>query len=43
MLYALSDKKKEINQFIRKNKLNIRKNKDEAISKILAYYDALAN
>ena len=43
VLYALSDKKKEINQFIRKNKLNIRKNKDEAISKILAYYDALAN
>lgn len=41
LLLIVNDRKKEIAKFIKKNKLNIRKNKDDALTKILAYYDAI--
>ena len=43
LLAILSNKKKEIEQFIRKNKLNLKKNKDYALIKIIAYYDEINN
>ena len=41
LLKILSSKKNEISQFIRKNKLNIKRNKDDSFVKIVAYYDRL--
>jgi hypothetical protein len=43
VLNITTDKKKEVQQFIRKNKLNIRKGKEVALIKIAAYYDQLTN
>ncbi len=41
LMLIVNDRKKEIAKFIKKNKLNVRKNKDEALTKITAYYDAI--
>jgi len=41
VLQLLADKKKELKQYIRKNKLNIRKDKDNTLVKIAAYYDEI--
>jgi len=41
VLNITKDKKKEVQQFIRKNKFNIRKQKDIALAKIAAYYNQL--
>lgn len=41
LLLIVNDRKKEIGKFIKKNKLNVRKNKDDALTKITAYYDAI--
>jgi hypothetical protein len=38
---ALKNKKKEIGQFIKKNKLNLRKNKNGALIKIVGYYNGI--
>ena len=43
LLAVLSDSKKELGQFIRKNKLSLKKNKDDSLKKILAYYDRIHN
>ena len=43
VLNITKDKKKEIQQFIRKNKLNIRRAKEYSLMKIAAYYDQLTN
>lgn len=37
----LSDKKKEIVQFINKNKLRWKKNKENTLTKVVAYYDGI--
>lgn len=42
LLNILKDKKKEIQDFIRKNKLKISKDKDYALPKIAAYYDEIS-
>lgn len=41
VLSLLKNKKKEIQQFIRKNKLNLRKAKTFALTRIVAYYDSI--
>jgi len=43
VLKVVNDKKKEIQQFIRKNKLNLRQGKTAALIKVAAYYDQLTN
>jgi hypothetical protein len=43
VLDITKDKKKEVQQFIRKNRLNIRTGKEIALIKIAAYYDKLTN
>jgi len=43
VLNIMKDKKKDVQQFIRKNRLNIRRDKDVALIKITAYYDQLTN
>ncbi|CAN5827920.1 hypothetical protein BH10BAC2_BH10BAC2_21300 [soil metagenome] len=43
LLAVLKDRKKEIQDFIRKNKLNVRKDKDNALPKIAAFYDGISN
>ena len=42
LLDILKDKKKEVQEFIRKNKLKIRKDKDNALPKIAAFYDEIS-
>ncbi|MEP6845466.1 MAG: hypothetical protein ABI861_05660, partial [Panacibacter sp.] len=42
LLGVLNDRKKEIQEFIKKNKLDIRKDKDNALSKIAAHYDEIS-
>jgi len=41
LMVVLKNKKKEIGQFIKKNKLNLRKIKNDALIKIAAYYDGI--
>ncbi|TDX00318.1 hypothetical protein [Dinghuibacter silviterrae] len=41
VLAALADKKKEIQVFIRKNKIDLKKDKDAAFIQIITYYDGL--
>ena len=41
LLKVLGDKKSEIQQFIRKNKLDIKRDKDNVLPKIATYYDQL--
>lgn len=41
-LKLLSDKKKEVAQFIRQNNLGFRENKEDAMVKIISYYNSLA-
>jgi hypothetical protein len=43
LLSVMADKKKEIDQFIRKNRLNLKRDKDHSLIKIVAYYDELNN
>ncbi|MEO8766301.1 MAG: hypothetical protein ABI416_18520 [Ginsengibacter sp.] len=43
LMPLLNDSKKEVAQFIRKNKLNLKKNKDISYKMILTYYDRLPN
>jgi hypothetical protein len=42
LLVILKDRKKEVQEFIRKNKLNIHNDKDNALPKIAAYYDEIS-
>jgi hypothetical protein len=42
VLGLLKDRKKELQQFIKKNKLNFRKDKDNALPRIAAIYDELS-
>lgn len=41
LMFVMKNKKKEIGQFIKKNKLNLRKSKYYALIKIAAYYDGI--
>jgi hypothetical protein len=41
LLYALKDKSKEARKFIRQNHLNLRKDKENALVKVVAWYDGL--
>ncbi len=43
VLSILGDKKKDIQQYIRKNKLSFRKDRDNMLVKVMAYYDQLIN
>jgi hypothetical protein len=43
LLLVTNNKKKEIEQFIKKNKLNLRKHPDESFTKVVAYYDGINN
>lgn len=43
LLAVLKDRKKDVQDFIRKNKLNVRKDKDNALPKIAAFYDGISN
>jgi hypothetical protein len=42
-LSSLSDKRKELQQYMRQNKLNFRKETEKTITKTLAYYNELIN
>jgi hypothetical protein len=41
LLYALKDKAKEAKKFIRQNHLNLRKDKENALVKVVTWYDGL--
>lgn len=41
LLTVLNNKKKEVAQFIKRNKLNLRKEKNDALIKIVTYYDGI--
>jgi hypothetical protein len=41
VLNVLADRKKEIRQFIRQNKIKLGKNMDEGLASVLSYYDGL--
>jgi len=41
LIVVLKNKKKEILQFIKKDKLNLRKDKNDALITIVAYYDGI--
>jgi hypothetical protein len=41
LLAVLKDRKKDVQDFIKKNKLNVRNDKDNALPKIAAYYDTI--
>ncbi len=43
LLNVLDDRKKEIGQFMNKNKLKLKKNKRYALTKIVAYYNEITN
>jgi hypothetical protein len=43
LMIIMDDKKKEIGQFIKKNKLSLKKNTDDALKRILAFYDEINN
>lgn len=43
LMPIMNNSKKEVEQFIRKNKLNLKKNMDYALTKIVAYYDGINN
>lgn len=43
ILSLLKDHKKEVTKFIKKNDLDLRKNKEDAFTKIVTYYDGLSN
>lgn len=43
LLAVLKDRKKDVQDFIRKNKLNVRKDKENALPKIAAFYDGISN
>jgi hypothetical protein len=43
LLLIMKNKKKEVAQFIKKNKLKLRKAKEYALMKIVAYYDGINN
>ncbi|MBS1523220.1 MAG: hypothetical protein JST50_19635 [Bacteroidetes bacterium] len=40
---ALADKKKQINEFMRANKINFNKDKEGAVAKVAGYYDQISN
>ncbi len=42
-LHNLGDKRKELQQYIRQNKLSFKKDMENAMTKTLAYYDQLSN
>jgi hypothetical protein len=42
LLNILGDKRKEVQQFIKKNKLNYKKDKENTLSEVLGYYDQIA-
>ncbi|HTJ12091.1 MAG TPA: hypothetical protein VL547_08700 [Dinghuibacter sp.] len=41
VLEALSDKRKEVQAYIRRNKLSLKRGKDESLTQIITYYDGL--
>ena len=43
LLMIMSNKKKDVEQFIKKNRLNFKKDTDDALIKTLAYYDGINN
>jgi hypothetical protein len=43
LLEVMNDHKKEVQRFIRKNKLNYRSDKDNTLKQVAAYYDQLAS
>jgi hypothetical protein len=43
LLALMGDRKKEVEQFIKKNRLSYRKDQENALVKIVAYYDGLNN
>jgi hypothetical protein len=40
LLYALDDRRREVKKFIRKNGLNVRKNKENTLLKVTAWYNS---
>lgn len=40
---ALADKKKQINEFMRVNKINFNKDKESTVAKVAGYYDQISN
>ncbi len=40
---ALADKKKQVNEFMRANKINFNKDKEGAVAKVAGYYDQISN
>lgn len=40
-MLILKDHKKDVEQFVKKNKLNFKNNTDDAFKKTLAYYDEI--
>jgi hypothetical protein len=43
LLNILNDKRKEVQRFIKKNKLNYKQDRDNTLRQVLGYYDQLAN
>lgn len=43
LLHNLSDKRKELQQYIKQNKLSFKKDMENAMTKTVAYYDQLSN
>ena len=41
MLFVIDDKQKQVQQFIRKNRLKFKKNKDDSFAKAVAFYDGI--
>lgn len=41
LLDAVGDKRKDVQTFLRKNKIKLRQDKDEALTKVITYYDQL--
>ena len=42
LLNILSDRRKEIQRFIKKNKLNYKKDRDNTVTQVAGYYDQIA-
>ena len=43
LLNILGDRRKEVQRFIKKNKLNYRKDRDNTLTQVAGYYDQIAN
>jgi hypothetical protein len=43
LMLVMNDNKKDVGQFMKKNRLNLKRAKDQSLSKIVSYYDSINN